>query len=122
MQCLSAALNLPVLASKGASFDADDRQAVKQAVSEAIAAQTFAHWQQVFGMLDVCVEPVLSLKEAAESQLAKERHWLTRVPLNPAGSQTQKQLACPIKFSRSVARYEYVGQQLGETGWDELHD
>lgn len=114
MMGLSAALELPVLAQKGASMFDDDRQAVKDAVKQAIAAQPFAHWQQVFSQLDVCVEPVLSLKEATESQLAQDRGWLVDVPLNADGQNHQKQLACPIKFSRSTARYDYVGQQLGE--------
>lgn len=120
MMGLSAALNLPILAQKGASMFTEDRQAVKQAVSEAIAAQPFSHWQQVFVALDVCVEPVLTLKEAADSQLAQERGWVVDVPLTAKQSSSQKQLACPIKFSRSQARYEYVGQQLGETGWEDL--
>ncbi|RYY80711.1 MAG: CoA transferase [Moraxellaceae bacterium] len=111
---LSAALELPILAQKGASMFDDDRQAVKDAVKQAIAAQPFAHWQQVFSQLDVCVEPVLSLKEATESQLAQDRGWLVDVPLTAQNQNHQKQLACPIKFSRSTARYDYVGQQLGE--------
>jgi crotonobetainyl-CoA:carnitine CoA-transferase CaiB-like acyl-CoA transferase len=115
---LSAALALPVLAEKGASMFPEDRAAVKQAVAAAIAAQPYAHWQQVFATLDVCVEPVLSLKEAAESSLAAERGWVVEVPLTEGNAKTQKQLACPIKFSRSVARYDYVGQQLGETVLD----
>lgn len=117
---LSSALNLPLLAAKGASMFEDDRREVKQAVSEAIAAQPFSHWQQVFASLDVCVEPVLSLKEAAESALAKERGWVVDVPLTTEGQSSQKQLACPIKFSRSVARYDYIGEALGTTGWDAL--
>lgn len=112
---LSAALALPILAEKGASMFPEDRAAVKQAVANAIAAQPYAHWQQVFATLDVCVEPVLNLKEAAESPLAAERGWVVDVPLTEGNAKTQKQLACPIKFSRSVARYDYVGQQLGET-------
>lgn len=115
---LSAALALPVLAEKGVSMFPEDRVAVKQAVADAIAAQPYAHWQQVFATLDVCVEPVLSLKEAAESSLAAERGWVVEVPLTEGNAKTQKQLACPIKFSRSVARYDYVGQQLGETVLD----
>ncbi|RYZ99651.1 MAG: CoA transferase [Moraxellaceae bacterium] len=115
---LSAALDLPVLAAKGASMFEDDRREVKQAVGEAIAAQPFSHWQQVFAHLDVCVEPVLSLKEAAESSLATERGWVVDIPLTTESNASQKQLACPIKFSRSTARYDYVGQQLGATTWD----
>ena len=114
MMGLSAALELPVLTKKGASMHADDRQEVKQAVAQAIAAKPFAHWQQVFTQLDVCVEPVLSLKEATESQLAQERGWIVDVPLSAHSQTSQKQLACPIKFSRSVARYDFIGQQLGE--------
>lgn len=114
MMGLSAALDLPILTKKGASMHADDRQEVKQAVAQAIAAKPFAHWQQVFTQLDVCVEPVLSLKEATESQLAQERGWIVEVPLSADDQSTQKQLACPIKFSRSVARYDFIGQQLGE--------
>lgn len=120
MMGLSAALNLPLLAAKGNSMFPEDRQEVKQAVAGAIAAKSFAHWQQVFASLDVCVEPVFSLKEAAESTLAVEREWVVDVPLTVDGVKTQRQLACPIKFSRSHARYEYVGQALGETGWDDL--
>lgn len=117
---LSAALSLPILAAKGTSMFPEDRQEVKQAVAEAIAAKSFAHWQHVFASLDVCVEPVLSLKEAAESSLAVEREWVVAVPLSVDSVETQPQLACPIKFSRSHARYDYVGQALGETGWDDL--
>lgn len=121
MMGLSAALELPILAQKGASMFEEDRQVVKQAVKEAIAAQPFVHWQHVFAELDVCVEPVLSLKEAVESQLAQERGWIVDVPLSTQSQTYQKQLACPIKFSRSAARYDYVGQQLGEANpqWGE---
>lgn len=114
MMGLSAALDLPLLAQKGSSMFDDERQEVKQAVRDAIAAQSFGHWTQVFKNLDVCVEPVLSLKEASTSQLAQDRGWIVEVPLSADDQSTQKQLACPIKFSRSVARYDFIGQQLGE--------
>ena len=114
MMGLSAALDLPLLAQKGSSMFDDERQEVKQAVRDAIAAQSFDHWTQVFKNLDVCVEPVLSLKEASTSQLAQDRGWIVEVPLSADDQSTQKQLACPIKFSRSVARYDFIGQQLGE--------
>ncbi len=38
-----------------------------------------------------------------------------QVPLKSNSQQTEAQLACPIKFSRSTIRYEFVGQQLGES-------
>jgi len=39
------------------------------------------------------------------------------VPLKENSEQTEPQLACPIKFSRSQMQYQYIGQQLGEGSW-----
>ncbi|MEC7118449.1 MAG: CaiB/BaiF CoA-transferase family protein [Pseudomonadota bacterium] len=113
MMGLAAALQLPILAEKGASMAVEDRQAVRQAIADAVAAQPFAHWQQVFAALDVCVEPVLSLGEAVESDLAQQRGWLVDVPLAADQTTSQKQLAHPIKFSRSQPVYRFVGRALG---------
>ena len=98
------------------SFFAEDRVIVKQALSEKIATQPLAHRVEVFKQLDVCVEPVLSLQDALTSELAVQRQWVVNVPLAD-GSQTEPQLANPIKFSRSQARYDFVGQQLGVGVW-----
>lgn len=110
---LATALQLPILAAKGASMLAEDRQAVRAAIADAVSQQPFSHWQQVFTALDVCVEPVLSLGEAVQSDLAQQRGWLVDVPLATDTSATQKQLAHPIKFSRSQPVYRFVGRELG---------
>ncbi|MFZ3192046.1 MAG: CaiB/BaiF CoA-transferase family protein [Moraxellaceae bacterium] len=110
---LATALQLPILAEKGASMLPEDRQAVRAAIAATVASQSFAHWQQVFSALDVCVEPVLSLGEAVQSDLATQRGWLVDVPLSEEGGATQKQLAHPIKFSRSQPVYRFVGRALG---------
>ena len=110
---LATALQLPILAEKGASMLTEDRQAVRAAIADAIVSQSFAHWQQVFAALDVCVEPVLSLAEAVQSDLAQQRGWLVDVPLVAGEASTQKQLAHPIKFSRSQPVYRFVGRELG---------
>lgn len=120
MQGLAIALQLPLLLEKGASMLPEDRAQVKHAIKEVIGAHTFAHWKGIFSIQDVCVEPVLSLQEAAESTLAQERGWVVSVPLKSTHANAQRQLACPIKFSRSQPRYEYIGQQLGETDWNDL--
>ena len=117
MSGLATALELPILLEKGISFDAIDRQQVKQALAEKIKTQTLAEWQKVFASLDVCVEPVLTLDEALESPLAKQRQWVVEVPLDSETDQTELQLACPIKFSRSRAEYHYIGQPLGAGKW-----
>lgn len=117
MTGLATALELPILLEKGTSFDPEDRQMVKQAIREKIKTQTLATWNDLFSQLDVCVEPVLSLDEALDSKISKERGWVINVPLKANADQTEPQLACPIKFSRSQMRYQYTGQQLGEGNW-----
>jgi len=117
MAGLSAALDLPVLLQKGASLDEQDRQEVKQAIQEKIKAKTFKEWHEIFANLDVCVEPVLSLSEALNSPLAQQRGWIVNVPLQNNTPDTEPQIACPIKFSRSQMRYSFVGQKLGEGHW-----
>ena len=117
MTGLASALELPILLQKGASFDTEDRQMVKQAIRDKIKSKNLAEWTQLFEQLDVCVEPVLSLDEALQSQISQQRNWVVNVPLKPSSDQTEPQLACPIKFSRSQMQYHYIGQQLGEGKW-----
>lgn len=117
MTGLASALELPILLQKGASFDTEDRQMVKQAIRDKIKSKNLAEWNQLFEQLDVCVEPVLSLDEALQSQISQQRNWVVNVPLKPNSDQTEPQLACPIKFSRSQMQYHYIGQQLGEGEW-----
>lgn len=115
MQGLAQALELPILLEKGASYAAEDHAAVKQAIQNKIKTKSLSEWQTLFAALDVCVEPVLKLEEALHSDLAQQRGWVIQVPLKSNSQQTEAQLACPIKFSRSTIRYEFVGQQLGES-------
>lgn len=117
MNELASALELPILLQKGASFDTEDRQILKQAIRDKIKSKNLAEWNQLFEQLDVCVEPVLSLDEALQSQISQQRNWVVNVPLKPNSDQTEPQLACPIKFSRSQMQYHYIGQQLGEGKW-----
>ena len=117
MNGLAAILELPLLLEKGASFDPDDRKIVKHAIQEKIATKTWDEWGQIFNQHDFCVEPVLSLDEALNSPLAQERNWVVNVPLKANAEMKEPQLACPIKFSRSKMRYDFIGQGLGEGDW-----
>lgn len=117
MSGLAQILDLPLLSEKGASFNLLDQQVVKQAIQEKIKSKTFAEWTTIFAEQDVCVEPVLNLDEALHSTLAQERQWVVEVPLDEASQQTETQLACPIKFSRSKTEYLHVGQRLGTGKW-----
>ena len=83
-------------------------------IREAIAAQSYDYWSQLFAALDVCVEPVRTLAEAVGSPLATERGWVVNIPLSADDdSKTQPQIAHPIKYSRSQPSYRYVGRALG---------
>jgi crotonobetainyl-CoA:carnitine CoA-transferase CaiB-like acyl-CoA transferase len=117
MSGLAHILDLPILGEKGASFDPADQHVVKRALQEKIQSKTWQEWQVIFADQDVCVEPVLTLDEALDSRLAQERKWAVEVPLAPDSKQTETQLACPIKFSRSQAEYLYIGQHLGAGNW-----
>ena len=111
---LESLLDLPILLQKGASFDETDRQLVKTALAEKIKQKDFDAWMVIFAEQDVCVEPVLSLDEALHSPLAQQRGWVVDVPLKEGSAETEPQLACPIKFSRSQAEYRFIGQALDE--------
>ena len=114
---LADALALPIIVEKGSSMDANDRAQVKQAISQVISKQDLDYWQAHFAKLDLCVEAVLSLDVALHSDLAQQRQWLVDVPVEQQSAETIKQMACPIKFSRSKMRYDYIGQALGQGKW-----
>ena len=83
------------------------------AIQEKMLTKDFSEWNELFSTQDVCVEPVLSLHEALHSALADERGWLVSVPVQEGSTKNEQQLACPIKFSRSKIRYEFIGKSLG---------
>lgn len=110
---LAQALALPDLARLGSSLQPEDRATVRSMIREAIAAQPLEYWNQLFAALDVCVEPVLSLAEAVDSELANQRGWVVDVPLEVGSDKTQKQIAHPIKYSRSQPVYRFMGRAVG---------
>ncbi len=58
-----AAIGRPDLIAPGLSLDAATQAWVKAEVRAAMATRPLAEWLAVFGPLDVCVEPVLSVPE-----------------------------------------------------------
>ena len=52
-----------------------------------------------------------SSREAAASELMKNRGMVVDVPVPDGGMQ--QQIGCPLKFSASAASYRYVGAALG---------
>lgn len=117
IQALAQLLDLPMLLENGLSFDPTQQGVVKTALTEKIASHDLSYWEALFAQHDVCVEVVRSLDEALNSNLSKQRQWVVDVPLTPDSTETQAQLAMPIKFSRSKAVYRFVGQALGSGQW-----
>jgi alpha-methylacyl-CoA racemase len=88
-----------------------DIDRVKSEVREIFKSKTRGEWVAVFNRVDACVEPVLSLEEAFEDNLASHRAMIVDVPLTDGG--TVRQLANPIKFSGSQQTYEKIGAEPG---------
>ncbi len=77
--------------------DVSVQQALKKDISDVISQKPLAQWQSLFEPLDACVEPVLTVSEAAKSALMTERNMVIDV-LTPSG-ETVKQIAPAIKFA-----------------------
>jgi crotonobetainyl-CoA:carnitine CoA-transferase CaiB-like acyl-CoA transferase len=73
------------------------------------AARTRAEWQAFATDHDCCLEPVLTLEEALDSELVRARAMVL------TGADGTRQLATPVKLSRTPAAAEaHLGPGLGE--------
>ena len=88
-----------------------DCAGVKEEVRKIIKSKTRREWKEIFGKTDACVEPVLSLSEALDSELVRERQLTTDITL-PDGS-TVRQPASPFKFSATPPVYGKTGVKAG---------
>jgi alpha-methylacyl-CoA racemase len=73
-----------------------------RAVSEVFASRTREQWRQFASQHDCCLEPVLELEEALESQLVAAREMVVELA-QPGAPRPVKQLGVPIKLSRTPA-------------------
>ncbi|WOH38651.1 CaiB/BaiF CoA-transferase family protein [Thalassotalea fonticola] len=71
--------------------------ALKEDVQKVISTKSIKHWQTLFGQLDCCVEPVLTVSQAARSQLMQDRNMLVKVTTN--NGDVVDQIAPAIKFN-----------------------
>ncbi|WP_281557442.1 CaiB/BaiF CoA-transferase family protein [Thalassomonas sp. RHCl1] len=81
------------------AFSSDNTQQslLKQDISEVIRQRTLRDWLALFAPLDACVEPVLTVSEAAKSPLMAERNMVKEITLDTG--ENIKQIAAAIKFS-----------------------
>jgi alpha-methylacyl-CoA racemase len=90
------------------------QQQIKDSFTESFKQKTYDQWQAIFISLDLCVEPVLNLKEASEHPQIVARNMIVDVPHPETGMQ--KQLGCPIKFSMYQTEYQQAGGEIGADG------
>jgi alpha-methylacyl-CoA racemase len=69
-------------------------------------------WQRFASEYDCCLEPVLDLDEALESELVQAREMV--VELDQPGTDGVKQLGVPVKLSRTPGEPSAPGPVLGE--------
>jgi alpha-methylacyl-CoA racemase len=74
--------------------------------------RTREQWRAFASEHDCCLEPVLDLDEALESDLVRAREMV--VELNQPGAGPVRQLGPPIKLSRTPASVREPGPALGE--------
>ena len=92
-------------------IEPSDLATAKHRVREIIKTKTRDEWTEEFRKVDACVEPVLSLSEALNNSLSRERGMVVEVDL-PNGGKV-RQLASPIKFSETPPQYKNAGLSPG---------
>jgi crotonobetainyl-CoA:carnitine CoA-transferase CaiB-like acyl-CoA transferase len=95
-------------------------EAVKEQIRMIIRTKTRDEWAEIFEGTDACVEPVLTLSEALNDRLVKERSLVVEVDL-PTG-ETIRQIANPIKFSETPQEYRETGIAAGTHTWDVMRE
>jgi crotonobetainyl-CoA:carnitine CoA-transferase CaiB-like acyl-CoA transferase len=82
-------------------------------VEEIIAGRTREQWRQFASEHDCCLEPVLGLDEALDSELVRERGMVAEVE-QPGAEETVRLLNFPVKLSRTPGAPQGPGPALGE--------
>jgi len=89
-------LGLASMKSLTLSQNPEHQQTLKSAIKEKIAEKPLAEWQQIFAEQDACVEPVLTISEAAKHPQLQARGMLIEV--DRGDGVKQQQIGLPIKF------------------------
>ncbi|WP_297796705.1 CaiB/BaiF CoA-transferase family protein [uncultured Marinobacter sp.] len=104
-------LGLSEMKSFALSQNPEHQHKMKAALKEKIAEKSLEQWQEIFAHQDACVEPVLTISEAAEHPQLKDRGMV--IGVDREDGTEQKQIGYPIKFSQTPCDATHVGRKLG---------
>jgi crotonobetainyl-CoA:carnitine CoA-transferase CaiB-like acyl-CoA transferase len=83
-------------------------------VREIFKARTRAQWEAFAREHDCCLEPVLELDEALESELVRQREMVIEIE-QPGAERPVRQLGIPVKLARTPGDHsQRPGPALGE--------
>jgi crotonobetainyl-CoA:carnitine CoA-transferase CaiB-like acyl-CoA transferase len=96
-----------------AQFERAGSQAHEQ-VAEVFRGRTREQWEQFAREHDCCLEPVLELDEALDSELVRSRGMVVEID-QPGASAPIRQLGIPVKLTRTPGEHARLpGPGLGE--------
>ena len=96
-------------------------------VQEIFKGRTRAEWEAFAREHDCCLEPVLELDEALDSELVRAREMVVELD-QPGAGEPVRQLGIPVKLERTPGAHdrlpgpalgEHTEQVLGEAGYSE---
>jgi alpha-methylacyl-CoA racemase len=83
-------------------------------VQEIFRGRTRAEWEAFASQHDCCLEPVLELDEALESELVRSREMVVEID-QPGTEKPVRQLGIPVKLTRTPGEHARLpGPALGE--------
>lgn len=88
--------------------------AAHEQVKQIFLSRTRAQWEQFATKHDCCLEPVLELDEALDSELVRAREMVVEIE-QPGAQQPVRQLGVPVKLTRTPGQHARLpGPALGE--------
>jgi alpha-methylacyl-CoA racemase len=97
----------------GAQFERTGSEAHEQ-VKTIFASRSREDWEAFARAHDCCLEPVLELDEALQSELVRERRMVVELE-QPGVQRPVRQLGIPVKLDRTPGQHARLpGPELGE--------
>lgn len=91
-----------------------DIENVKDDIKDIIKSKSMEEWMAIFKDKDVCVEPVLNIKEAlVKDEHLKARNMVVDVELPESKGKYVKQLGTAVKLSECPIEYRHGGYKVG---------